>query len=508
MLGPVRERKTKLFYQFDLEAVVPQDHLLRRIERVMDWSFVRPAVAHCYGDNGHVSEDPIVLLKLMMLLYLYNVKSERELLRQLPLQLGWLWFCGFDIDELEEIPNHSVLSKARRLWGRELFVRLFERVLAACVEANLVDGSTVYVDSSTNAANASMDSLRTHLRAAGVELYETLEQASETSEPAATPPEPAAVPPEPAAGEAAEPCDPTVAVAPPQPGDRISRTDPEARLAKKNGKTTLGYKDHRVVDSKCGVITATLTTGADVDDASMLVPAIRRHERSLEAHRPDGQVKVAVADKGYGTAGNYHRLHQRGTRCCIPHKKVREDPDKFPRSLFVYNPLADTYTCPAGQILRRGGQRYHAAMGVCRSCPLRDQCTNDTYHGRQLRRHPLQDEIDRADATFSREHRRRLLRGRKTVGEGSFADAANQHGYKRHRWRGLGRAMIQNQLIASVQNLRKLVGRRRGRRTSALGRLSPVPAYRLLFEARRLRRRRLRGPRRRPSQKTLLALKR
>src|SRR5436189_190624 len=103
----------------DLLARNPEDHLLRRLERVLDLSFVRAEVADCYGSNGNRSVDPVVLMKMMLVLFLDNVASERELMRIIPLRLDYLWFLGFGLSE--EIPDHRVLSKARRRWGAEVF---------------------------------------------------------------------------------------------------------------------------------------------------------------------------------------------------------------------------------------------------------------------------------------------------------------------------------------------------------------------------------------------------
>jgi transposase len=115
MMGVHAERKELFSYQVDLERRVRADHPLRAIRRTVDFGFGRQAVAHCYGCNGHVSADPEVIVKLMFLLFLDNVKSERELRRMLPERLDHLWFLGFGLDD--EAPDHSVLSKARARWG-------------------------------------------------------------------------------------------------------------------------------------------------------------------------------------------------------------------------------------------------------------------------------------------------------------------------------------------------------------------------------------------------------
>lgn len=115
MMGKAKHLEPKLFYiNISLDGRIPQDHCLRRIRNSVDFGFVRQEVAKRYGVRGHPSIDPVVLLKLMFLLFFENVKSERELMAQMPYRLDWMWFCDYDFDE--SIPHHSVLSKARRRW--------------------------------------------------------------------------------------------------------------------------------------------------------------------------------------------------------------------------------------------------------------------------------------------------------------------------------------------------------------------------------------------------------
>jgi len=173
MMGRAQSRKPRLFYtDFNLDRRVPAEHPLRRIAQRIDFDFVRDEVTHLYGDVGNPSVDPAVLLKFNFLLFLENVPSERQLMEQMPLRLDWLWFCGYDLDDA--VPDHSVLSKARRRWGPEVFASFFTRVLAQCVDAGLVDGQTVHVDASVIAANASRDTVQPVLRKTGEELYARL----------------------------------------------------------------------------------------------------------------------------------------------------------------------------------------------------------------------------------------------------------------------------------------------------------------------------------------------
>ena len=148
----------KLFYTgVHLDKRMRRNHPLRAINKRIDFDFIYKEVKDKYGSNGNVSVPPPVILKLMLLLVFYNVRSERELMETMPERLDWLWFLGYDLDT--EIPNHSVLSKARKKWGVETFKKFFEMIVWQCVEAGLVDGSKIFIDSSLIDADASNNSV-------------------------------------------------------------------------------------------------------------------------------------------------------------------------------------------------------------------------------------------------------------------------------------------------------------------------------------------------------------
>ena len=184
-MGQESSFQSKLFYhQINLEARVPNNHLLRKIQDQIDFNFIYDEVKNLYGGNGNVSIPPPVILKMMLLLILYNVRSERELMETIPMRLDWLWFLGYDLDS--EVANHSVLSKARARWGMDAFRSFFERIVWQCVEAGLVDGSKIFMDSSLVDADASNNSvvdtqsLRIHLRESYKKLEARLEEKSES----------------------------------------------------------------------------------------------------------------------------------------------------------------------------------------------------------------------------------------------------------------------------------------------------------------------------------------
>ena len=434
MMGKPNHLEPKLFYHgFSLEQRIPDDHPLRRVEQLVDFQFIRSQVAHLYGDRGNESIDPAVILKFMFLLFYENIKSERALIDQLPLRLDWLWFCGYDLDD--DIPHHSVISKARRRWGVEVFIRFFENILAQCVAAGLVDGHTLHVDSSMIDGNASKDSLHCGLRMLSRDFYERLE---DQADPAPLP-------------------------------QRVSSTDPDARLGKKYGKTTLGYKDHRAVDDQQGIITATITTPANVNDDQVLADL-------LDAHQNHTQTKTdaVAADKAYGTGENYKHLYHQGITPCISHKRknCNRQPG-FNNDQFVYDPDGDLYLCPAGQTLtfrqfsrEKNAAIYRANRQTCQGCRYFEKCVTGQQTGRQIQRNANEDYIAWADHCLPLSTRKRLMARRKYKAEGSFADATNNHGLKRARFRGLEKVQMQNLMIAAIQNLRKLL--RHVRRQSAV----------------------------------------
>jgi len=427
MMGKANQLEPKLFYHgVSLDRRIPQDHPLRKIKQLVDFNFIRLKVVDLYGRRGNESVDPAVILKLMFLLFYENIKSERALMSQLPLRLDWLWFCGYDLDE--KTPDHSVISKARRRWGVEVFTEFFENILTQCVNIGLVDGETIHVDSSTIDANASIEKLKCQLRIVGHDLYDGLE-------------------------ENAEPI--------PQKKQRlVSTTDPDARLFTKRGKTMLGYKDHRAVDDKHGIVTATVTTQANVKDEKVLTEAISKHQKNTGI-----KVKTAVADKAYGIGRNYKYLYEQGITPCISHSRQNCNREPaFHKTKFTYDKEQDCYICPAGNQLKRSQFKrdknatvYKADRKICQQCQHFQKCVTGKSSGRQIQRNANEKYIVWADNCLTRYERNRLMIRRKYKIEGSFADAANNHGFKRSRFRGLEKVRIQNLLIAATQNLRKLM---------------------------------------------------
>src|SRR5262245_26365721 len=159
MMGTLPDQRQPEFFSYyiNLERRVRPDHPLREVKATLNLAFVLPLVKDCYGRCGHTSLDPRVIVKLMFLLFYYDIPSERQLLAQLPERLDWLWFVDYDLES--DTPHPSVLSKARARWGTKVFETLFLRTVEQCVQAGLVDGRLLHADITIIKANASKDSV-------------------------------------------------------------------------------------------------------------------------------------------------------------------------------------------------------------------------------------------------------------------------------------------------------------------------------------------------------------
>jgi IS5 family transposase len=382
MMGKPKRMEPKLFYTgVNLADRIPQDHPLRRIKQMIPFDMVRRRVGGRYGYNGHESPAPTLILKLMFLFFYEDVRSERELMKHLRYRMDWLWFCDLDLDD--PIPDHSVLSKARRRWGLDIFEAVFAEVLSLCVEAGVVDAKTVYADSTVLQADASVDSRIP--RCLWEQMEKSLGESDEQDSQDDDPPNRRAAPPE----------DTQADDLPPAPqgnfnAHTVSRTDPDSATVGRRGQgVTLGYRDHSLVDDRHGVVVATVATAADYDDGAMLTTLLDKQDEYIGS-KP---VRV-VGDSAYGTSKNIAMLRSEGIR---PYLKRRPG--------------------------RNGVKNWLKALPV---------------------------ECDPSVAL-------RLMRRRMHTAEGRFAEAHVRYNHKRCRWRRRWRVQIQCYLVATVQNIGKLV---------------------------------------------------
>jgi transposase len=480
----------KLFYQVSLEGLVPAGHLLRRVAEAVDFAVARRLTARFYSHTGQPSVDPVVLFKMALLGYLYGLPSERRLIEEIRVNLAYRWFVGYDLDEA--IPDHSVLSKARRRFGPTIYEAFFTDVVRQCERAGLIRGDRLFMDSTLVTAHADLGQVgsRELLRQLATVAEHVTELWDENPEAASPAPIPLPVPVQPSESPPASDGQETSTVEavvapvdmtgervslhltgpddPPNAGlgllnDRlVSRTDPNATVVQRaKVPADLYYKVHVGVDGgQARIITAVDATTGIVGDEQLLPRLVAEHEGNT--HR---RILEVAADTKYGTIGNYQWLEERDVRAAIPFSDAGSDHRLIPRSAFLYDPATDTYCCPTGATLRRQGRTttsaahpliiYRPRPSDCATCPLKAKCCG-TAKVRSVSR-PDDDGLrDRTIAYLRSGPARRLIRQRKAWVETVFGDGKERRGLRRARCRGLDAVRIQALLTATAQNIRKL----------------------------------------------------
>jgi transposase len=438
MMGSNDKPQEPLFYSFDLEDLVPQDHLLRKIDRFLDLSDLRQHLAPYYSHTGRPSIDPELMIRMLIIGYCLGIRSERRLCEEVKLNLAYRWFCRLSIED--SVPDHWTFSKNRhgRFREAEALRFAFEQVLQSCIDAGLVGGEGFAVDASVVKADAGRQRQRNDDDdwGSGPGVRDYLDGLQEDD-----------------------------AVAPPK---RISPTDPQARwTAAPGGPAFYAYSTNYLVDTDAGIIVDVEATPAhrtlEVQSAKTMIERVEERV-ALKTQR-------LIGDTAYGTAEILGWMV--AAKGIEPHVPVWEKAERkdgtFSRSDFSYDAAADEYTCPAGKRLKqywttgrqpRDGMvkgetlRYHALKRDCQACALKERCCPNTLR-RKVTRSVHEAARDVARAVAQTPDYRRTRRQRKQV-EMLFAHMKRVLKMDRLRLRGLKGAQDEFLLTATAQNLRRM----------------------------------------------------
>jgi transposase len=442
MMGQLEGGSARLFYEFSLEEMVPQNHLLRKIDRFLDFEDLRAHLKPFYSHTGRPSIDPELMCRMLIVGYCFGIRSERQLCDEVHLNLAYRWFCQLSIED--NVPNHSTFSKARhgRFRESDLFRKLFEQVVLRCMNEGLVKGEGFAVDASLIRANASE--------------ARTIDR-----------------------GDLVDWSDPAIASRPVTeyldaidqdgaPRKKISLSDPSARwTAAVGGRARFTWSTNYLLDVETSVIVDVEATPAyRVSEIRAARTMIDRTEERFGL-KPDR----LMGDTAYGSAEMLGwMVDEKGI---APHvslwEKYIRDTGAYPRSDFIYDETSDSYSCPGGKQLRQFWRSYKTPRsGVtkantriyrsrntdCAQCPLKDKCCPDTpvrKMTRSIHEH-ARDVVRRLRETPGYEQSKR---DRKKV-EMAFAHLKRILGLRRLRLRGPTGARDEFLLAATVQNLRKL----------------------------------------------------
>jgi transposase len=426
-----------------IEELVPKDHLLRKIDRVIDFEFIRDKVKDLYcADNGRPAVDPVVLFKMLFLGYLFGIRSERQLVRDIQVNVAYRWFLGYGLTD--KIPDATTFSqnRRRRFNSSTIYQEIFDEVVLFGMRRKLISGRVLYTDSTHLKASANKNKLKKEQVEQSTRSYlEELEEAVEKDRQA----------------HGKKPL-PAKAKEPEAKEVKVSTTDPDSGYMVREGKPKgFFYLDHRTTCGRYNLITDTFVTAANVHDS---IPYLERLDRQSERFEFD--VQAVGLDAGYMTAPICKGLEDREIYGVIGYRRPTHRAGYLRKRDFHYDAAQDGYRCPGGQLLtyrttnREGYREYRSDPQICRQCSLLGQCTQNTQAIKTVTRHLWEDARERIDAHRLTEAGRRLYKRRKETIERSFADAKQLHGHRYVRMRGLLRAQEQCLLAAACQNMKKM----------------------------------------------------
>jgi transposase len=440
MMGRLNHDQRQLFYSFSLEEAVPNDHLVRKIAAVLDLSWVHAELAPHYPNNGRPSIDPELMIRMLIIGYVFAIRSERALCRDAQVNLAYRWFCGLSIED--KIPDHSAFSRARneRFCDSKIFRCVFEHVVETCIAAGLVGGEGFAVDASLIAADAnkqrSIPGAQWNKERAAKDASRAVREYLATLDDAAF-------------GAASE-------VTP----KFVSPSDPAAQwTGAMRGPAFFAYADNYLVDVKFGVIVdveaSRAIRQAEVGAAQTMIDRTERRF-GLKPER-------LAADTAYGAAPNLHWLVNE--KKIAPHIPVIDAAKRkdgvFSREDFTYDKAGDVYTCPGGKLLTTTGRirdddlrLYTASKRDCDVCPLKSQCCPQDI-SRKLLRSVYEESRDVARAIAHTSAFEQSRRDRKRA-EMLFAHLKRILRLGRLRLRGPRGARFEFILAAIAQNLRRL----------------------------------------------------
>ncbi|WP_163103548.1 IS1182 family transposase [Peribacillus alkalitolerans] len=425
-----------------LEQLVPENHLVRKVEAAINFSFIYPLVEDMYSvDRGRPSIDPVILIKMTFIQYMFGIRSMRQTIEEIKTNIAYRWFLGYGFHD--KVPHFSTFGKnyERRFKDTNLFEQIFYRILREASDKKLVSGEHVFIDSTHVKASANKRKfekkvVRKETRAYQDRLQDEINGDREEHGKKPFPPD---------KFEKEE----TKEI-------KESTTDPESGYYVKDERTKqFAYSFHAAADQN-GFILGTIVTPGNVHDSTMLEPLL---EKVMEN---SGKPKAVAADAGYKTPAIAQYLIENEIRPALPYTRPRTKEGYLRKHDYVYDEHFDCYSCPEGQLLKyrtttkEGYRQYFSNPVQCKNCPILSQCTQSQNHQKLIQRHVWEEYLEEADHLRHTEENKRIYARRKETIERVFADAKEKHGMRWTTLRGLKKLSMQAMLTFASMNLKKM----------------------------------------------------
>lgn len=461
MMTKDADKKREQIQMFCMDDMVPQNHMLRLIDKAIDWSFIYELVEDKYcSDNGRPSMDPVMLIKIPFIQYLYGIKSMRQTMKEIEVNVAYRWFLGLDM--FDSVPHFSTFGKnyTRRFKDTDLFEQIFARILEDCMKFHLVDTSTIFVDATHVKACANSKKTRKRVACQEALWYEkelkkeiNQDRTAHGKSPLKDKDDHNQTPPS-SSGGRADINLPEDEIPDGVPTQKCSVSDPESGWFRKGEhKHVFAYAVETGCDKNGWILGYSIHPGNEHDSRTFkaLYEKIKVFEPSM-----------IVADAGYKTPAIAHLLIEDGIHPLFPYKRPMTKDGFFKKQEYAYDEYNDCYICPENKVLsyrttnRDGYKEYKSNGYQCENCPSIHQCTESKDHIKLVTRHVWEEYMEQAEDIRYTIGNREIYQRRKETIERLFGTAKEQHGFRYTQCVGKAQMNMKAALTFACMNLKKL----------------------------------------------------
>ena len=436
------DKKREQMLMFCMDDMVPQNHMLRLIDKAIDWNFIYDLVEEKYcPDNGRPSMDPVMLIKIPFIQYLYGIKSMRQTMKEIEVNVAYRWFLGLDM--MDAVPHFSTFGKnyTRRFKDTDLFEQIFSRILEECMKYKLVDTSQIFVDSTHVKACANSKKMRkriAHEQALWYEdeLKKEIEQDRQAHGKKPLKEKDNHQPPT-SGGSSSENPEASGEIPPDVKTQKSSITDPESGWFRKGEhKHVFAYAVETACDQHGWILGYSIHPGNEHDSRTF---------KSLYEKVKPFNPSMIIADAGYRTPAIARQLLLDGIEPLFPYKRPMTKEGYFRKHEYVYDEYYDCYLCPENQVLsysttNRDGYREYKSRGyICCNCPQKSKCTGSKDHVKLVTRHVWERYIEKAEDIRHTLGNKKIYQKRKETIERIFGTAKEHHGFRYTQYIGKAR---------------------------------------------------------------------
>lgn len=437
-----------------IEQLVPQEHLVRKLEATIDWKFIYPLVKELYSPNGRPSIDPVVLFKMIFINYTFGINSMRRTCEEIQVNVAYRWFLGISMEE--SVPNYSTWSQnySRRYGDSKVFDEIFSRIIRQAMHYGYIDTETIYGDSTHQKASANKRKSESREVELVQRYYEEdlKEEINRDRESKGKKPLKEIRKSELSYDEE------TGEVIENKETKRIkeSTTDRECGLYHKGEKEKCFAYSHQAMCDKNGFVIAHVTVAGNVHDSVSFKGVYDKVKENYEG------IKNIGLDSGYKTPAIAREIIESGHKPYLPYKRPMTKEGFFKKSEYSYEAEYDIYLCPNGKALsytttnKDGYKEYKSIAQICKQCEWREKCTKSKNTTKLVTRHVWEEYMEEVEEIRHEKDYKDIYGKRKETIERVFADCKESHGLRYTRLRGIKKNQHQALIIFGCHNLKKM----------------------------------------------------